>query len=60
MVDAKIVAIGLLTRQDLDLLGPAFQRAWPLDDSLCFDDLLQAIDDAELERANASPPKLPD
>ena len=54
MSESRIVAIGLLTRQDLDLLGPTFERAWPVDDSLCFDDLLKAIDEAEQERANPS------
>ena len=38
----RIVAIGLLTKRDLRLLGPTFDRAWPE-----FDDLIRAIDDAE-------------
>ena len=43
----RIVAIGLLTRRDLDLLGPAFDRAWPVEDSRDFNALLKAIDDAD-------------
>ncbi|MGZ2412142.1 hypothetical protein ACUXST_001563 [Sphingomonas sp. F9_3S_D5_B_2] len=44
-----VVAVGLLTRNDLDVLGPGFTRAWPVDETPCFSGLLQAIDDAERE-----------
>ena len=50
-----IIAIGLLTRRDLDTLGPAFKWAWPVDevkDSAAFEQLLIAIDEAE-EQARA-------
>ena len=43
----RIVAIGLLTNRDLRLLGPAFDRAWPVEDASQFENLLQAIDDAD-------------
>jgi hypothetical protein len=48
----RIVAIGLLTRTDLSLLGPAFDRAWPIEEALAdgrpeFSDLLERIDKAE-------------
>ena len=43
----KIVAIGLLTREELQLLGPAFDRAWPVDKAPAFDELLHAIDKAD-------------
>jgi hypothetical protein len=44
----RIVAVGLLTRQDLDLLGPTFERAWPVDDApSSFERLLFAIDEAD-------------
>ena len=46
----RIVAIGLLTDQDLSLLGPTFSRAWPLEDTNAFKDLLRAIDEAEARR----------
>jgi hypothetical protein len=29
----RIVAVGLLTRRDLDLLGPTFERAWPIEEA---------------------------
>lgn len=47
MARERIVAVGLLTRQDLTLLGPAFDRAWPVEDTPCFSQLLQAIDEAD-------------
>ena len=43
----SIVAVGLLTRQDLSLLGPAFDRAWPVEDAPDFGRLLRAIDEAD-------------
>ena len=43
----RIVAIGLLTRRDLDLLGPAFDRAWPVEETRDFNALLSAIDDSD-------------
>lgn len=46
---AKIVAIGLLTQRDLEVLGNGFTRLWPVDETPCFADLLQAIDEADRE-----------
>jgi hypothetical protein len=43
----RIVAVGLLTQRDLNILGPTFDRAWPVEDALEFDQLLHAIDEAE-------------
>jgi hypothetical protein len=43
----RIVAIGLLTKRDLSLLGPAFDRVWPVENAPRFDDLLRAIDEAD-------------
>lgn len=43
----KIVAIGLLTRRDLEMLGSAFSRVFPLDENSGFDGLLIAIDEAD-------------
>ena len=45
--DKPIVAIGLLTAEDLARLGPAFELAWPVDHAPCFSGLLQAIDEAD-------------
>jgi hypothetical protein len=47
--------VGLLTRRDLNLLGPTFTRAWPVDDAPCFADLLRAIDEAERETGKPAP-----
>ena len=46
-----IVAIGLLTRRDLKLLGPTFDRLWPVEDAPAFHDLLSAIDEADARLA---------
>ena len=47
-MDERIVAVGLLTQQDLNLLGPTFERAWPVEDApSSFEQLLLAIDQAE-------------
>jgi hypothetical protein len=46
-VAERIVALGLLTQRDLNLLGPTFERAWPIEDAPAFSELLRAIDDAD-------------
>ena len=46
-MNQRIVAIGLLTKHDLDLLGPSFDRVWPVENAPSFDQLLRAIDDAD-------------
>jgi hypothetical protein len=51
--DDDIIAVGLLTKRDVRLLGPTFDRLWPLENSAEFDDLLQAIDEAERRQRNA-------
>jgi hypothetical protein len=48
--DDRIVAVGLLTQQDVDALGPAFHRLWPVEDVPCFGELVEAIDEAERSR----------
>ena len=47
MPQDRIVAVGLLTRRDLDVLGPTFDRAWPVEDAPIFSELLRAIDQAD-------------
>jgi hypothetical protein len=49
----RIIAIGLLTQRDVDVLGQGFSRLWPVDRTPCFTDLLQAIDDADRELQNS-------
>jgi hypothetical protein len=43
----RIVAVGLLTQRDLNLLGPTFQRVWPVEEAPSFHELLRAIDQAD-------------
>jgi len=45
----RIVAVGLLTGRDLGMLGPAFDRAWPVEETPTFNELLSAIDEADLK-----------
>jgi len=47
VVRDKIVAVGLLTKRDVDALGSTFTRIWPLDHAPSFTELLRAIDEAE-------------
>lgn len=56
MDQERIVAVALLTRRDLGLLGPTFSRAWPVEDAPDFHELLTAIDkaDAEIRRQTKS------
>ena len=46
----RIIAVGLLTRSDLNLLGPTFDRLWPVEEfqgEEAFEELLRAIDEAD-------------
>ena len=43
----RIVAVGLLTQRDLTVLGPTFDRVWPIEQMPKFSELLRAIDDAD-------------
>ena len=45
----RIVAVGLLTRRDLEALGPTFDRIWPVEEAPHFTELLRAIDEADRE-----------
>lgn len=42
----RIVAVGLLTARDLEVLGAGFRRMFPVASDTGFDDLLLAIDEA--------------
>ena len=46
-MERHIVAIGLLTEEEVSLLGDSFTRLWPVDDAPKFEELLEAIDEAE-------------
>ena len=47
MSRVRIVAVGLLTDEDLRRLGPQFSRAYPIEDAPCFGELTRAIDEAD-------------
>lgn len=48
-MDDRVIAIGLLTARDLDRLGTGFGRAYPIEETPCFGELLRAIDAADRE-----------
>lgn len=43
----RIVAIGLLTQRDIDVLGSGFRRLFPLTGDQAFDELLGRLDAIE-------------
>jgi hypothetical protein len=45
--DKAIYAVALVTKGELNKLGPAFERAWPVETTPCFGGLLFAIDEAD-------------
>jgi len=45
----RIIAVGLLTKRDLEVLGPTFDRVWPVEEAPHFNELLRAIDDADVK-----------
>ena len=46
----RFVAVGLLTRRDLEVLGSGFRRAFPLENTTDFTSLLIEIDRVEQRR----------
>jgi hypothetical protein len=50
MSNEPFVAVGLLTRRDLDVWGSGFRRAFPLNRVTDFDYLLSQIDEADGRR----------
>jgi hypothetical protein len=51
--EKRIVAIGLLTQREVELLGHGFSRLWPVDETPCFTELIKAIDEADRELEEA-------
>lgn len=47
LAEDRIVAVGLLTQREVELLGNGFSRLWPVDQTPCFTDLIKAIDEAD-------------
>ena len=55
----RIVAVGLLTERDVGLLGPTFERLWPVEEAPSFSCLLRAIDAADRQLRKGKPATLP-
>ncbi|WP_375403541.1 hypothetical protein [uncultured Sphingomonas sp.] len=49
--DDRIVAVGLLTRRDLDVLGLGFSRHFPVAEDDAFGELLAKLDGVEATSA---------
>lgn len=47
MSDQRIVSVGFLTQRDLDILGSAFTRHFPVQHDDVFEDLLSQLDRVE-------------
>ena len=43
----RIVAVGLLTQRDVEVLGVGFRRLYPIENTVAFDDLLRRLDQIE-------------
>ena len=54
MSSDNFVAVGLLTRRDLDVLGSGFRRAYPLDETTDFTSILKRIDEVDRRGQQAS------
>ena len=54
-----IVAVALLTKRDLTLLGPTFTRLWPVEEAPDFAELLRAIDRADEQLRQQCPNEPP-
>ena len=62
MLGESIIAVGLLTQRDVELLGGDFKRLWPVEETPCFSGLLHAIDEADrqVRRDRAAEPECDD
>jgi hypothetical protein len=49
LAEERVIAVGLLTQRDIDALGKEFDRLWPIDETPCFNGLLERIDEADRE-----------
>lgn len=47
--EERIIALGLLTKRDVEVLGSGFTRVWQIQETPCFSQLLRAIDEADRE-----------
>lgn len=53
-MEQRIVAVGLLTQRDLDVLGGGLTQCWPVEDAPIFSELLRAIDEADEKLRSAA------
>ena len=58
LAEDRIVAIGLLTQSEVEMLGHGFSRLWPVDETPCFTELVKAIDKADRELQQKASPRL--
>jgi hypothetical protein len=49
----RIVAVALLTQEHLDMLGSSLRKVYRIDETACFPELLEAIDQADREHWRA-------
>jgi hypothetical protein len=49
MAHEPIVAVALLSQKQVNWLGSSLKKVYRIDETPCFSELLQAIDDAERE-----------
>lgn len=54
MTNEPIVAVGLLTKMHLRMLGSSLKQVFPIDQDNTFDSLIAALDDAQ--RGHAGDP----
>ena len=58
-----VIAVGRLARENISALGATFTRFYPVDETPCFGELLNAIDEADREirrsrlGARSNPPR---
>ena len=52
----RIVAVGLLTQRNLDVLGDGLKQSWPVEEAPIFSQLLRAIDEADERLRSSSSP----
>jgi hypothetical protein len=55
LAEERIVAVGLLTQREVELLGHGFSRLWPVDEKPCFIELIKAIDEADEQLKRTHP-----
>ena len=52
MSQEQIVAVALLTQENLNLFGSCLKRVFPLQQTPCFSELIAALDEADRREQN--------